>query len=333
MAVKPRFSSPLEAALAKLKKQEKSPWGKLQNWSHRGLARLEGNSFLRNYGSFLKRAYAIPSARSEPALDLDSFLVVSLFFHLLVFFLLTTITFSTATFEKTDPIQVLVMDLGTLPPIEKEKAKKEPRPARTQPRVTATRPAAAETKPPATAPAPAPSLPAPKSLAELPQERLSGLTAQPAESLVQLPTRSPEAEISAGTKVDSLPGPRTIGKIEAQLLDKEEGSARASLSRPDIAQYLEKIKKRVQSFWQYPEGIAGKHLVYLSFVLGRGGNLVRVKVLESTDPRLVQSATEAMRQASPFPAATAADTAVLKEIAGDEIGIRFHIDFGVKVAR
>lgn len=107
------------------------------------------------------------------------------------------------------------------------------------------------------------------------------------------------------------------------------GGGYSGLSSPDFAPYLEMIKKRVQSVWKYPEGIPGRHLVYISFVLDRGGNLVRVKVLESTDTRLDRSATDAMKRASPFPPIPES----LKEIAGDEIGIRFNIDFGVKVAR
>jgi TonB family protein len=73
------------------------------------------------------------------------------------------------------------------------------------------------------------------------------------------------------------------------------------LSSPDFAPYLEMIKKRVQSVWKYPEGMTGSHRINVIFILDRAGKLVRAEVADSTDPRLNNSALQAMRIASPFP--------------------------------
>lgn len=107
------------------------------------------------------------------------------------------------------------------------------------------------------------------------------------------------------------------------------GGGLSALSSPDFVPYLERIKKRVQSVWQYPEGIPGNHQVNLLFVLDRAGKLVRVEVLDSTDSRLDSSALQAMKRASPFPPIPEG----LKELAGWPLRMRFNIDFGVKVAR
>ncbi len=216
----------------------------------------------------------------------------------------------------------------------------------------------------------APALPGPKVLADVPRP-LSVKESSP-DSLVQLPTKDAHRSLAQSLNPElsqrSLTAIKGTGEGEGIRALKEGaqipgalkgggsatgpygvpggsrdgigtrgggsgtgtgGGSRSGLSSPDFAPYLEMIKKRVQSVWKYPEGVPGRHVVYLSFVLDRGGNLVRVKVLESTDSRLDRSATEAMKRASPFPPIPES----LKEIAGDEIGIRFNVDFGLKIAR
>ena len=103
----------------------------------------------------------------------------------------------------------------------------------------------------------------------------------------------------------------------------------SAIQSPDFAPYLEKIKRRVESAWDYPEGIPGKHQVSLVFVLDLGGKLVRVEVLDSKNAEIDRSALMAMRAASPFPPIPES----LKDLAGWPLRIKFTIDFGVKVAK
>jgi TonB family protein len=86
------------------------------------------------------------------------------------------------------------------------------------------------------------------------------------------------------------------------------------------------IKKRVQSVWKYPEGMTGSHRINVIFVLDRAGKLVRAEVADSTDPRLNNSALQAMRSASPFPPIPES----LKELAGSPLRMRFNIDVGIR---
>jgi len=127
------------------------------------------------------------------------------------------------------------------------------------------------------------------------------VTAEPTDALIQLPT-------SQSSAVEGSP---------------------SAIQSPDFAPYLEKIKRRVESVWDYPEGIAGKHQVSLVFVLDRGGKLVRVEVLDATHSQLDQGVLDAVRKASPFPPIPES----LKDLAGWPLRIKFTIDFGLKVAK
>jgi len=330
MDLRRQFSSPLEAALARMKKKEARPWGQLQGWSHGWLARLEANPLLLTYGSLLRRPREMIARRSEPSIDLDSLFPFSLLFHLLLFFLLAQVTFPPAPKEKAEPVLVRLVDLGEPAPATKERTTKGPEKiARSRPRSTASR-ATAEQKSGPPAAKPVASLSAPKALAEVPSEKEIGFTGQPAESLVQLPTsHSAAGQASIATKIDPLPSTLAGGGVEAKRSSAAGSGGLAALSNPDFGPYLERIKKRVQSVWKYPEGISGTHQVNLLFVLDRGGSLVRVEVLDSTDSKLDRSALQAMRNASPFPPIPDS----LKELAGWPLRMRFSIDFGVKVAR
>jgi TonB family protein len=330
MAQRQQFTSPLEATLAKMKKKEQSPWGRLQCRGHQWLARLEVNPFLLSYGSLLKRPLGLTSLRSEPSIDLDSLFLLSLLFHLLVFFLLTRITIFPTPVEKPEPILVRILDLGVPAPATKERPKKgSGKIARPQPRLSATpaTPEQTSTIPPA---APVSPLPAPKVLAEAPSEKEIGFTGQPAESLIQLPTRqSAVGQGSLATRIDPLPSSLAGGGVDAKRSGAGGSGGIAALSSPDFGPYLERIKKRVQSVWKYPEGMSGTHQVNLVFVLDRGGGLVRVEVLDSTDSKLDSSALQAVKRASPFPPIPES----LKDLAGWPLRIRFSVDFGVKAAR
>ncbi len=330
MAQRQQFTSPLEATLVKMKKKEQSPLGRLQCRGHQWLARLEVNPFLLSYGSLLKRPLGLTSLRSDPSIDLDSLFLLSLLFHLLVFFLLTRITIFPTPVEKPEPILVRILDLGVPAPATKERPKKgSGKIARPQPRLSATpaTPEQTSTIPPAV---PVSPLPAPKVLAEAPSEKEIGFTGQPAESLIQLPTRqSAVGQGSLATRIDPLPSSLAGGGVDAKRSGAGGSGGIAALSSPDFGPYLRMIERRVKSVWQYPEGISGIHQVYLRFALDRAGNLVRVEVVDSKDSRLSKSAVEAMKRASPFPPIPES----LKSLAGEDLGFKFTIDIKVKGAQ
>jgi TonB family protein len=94
----------------------------------------------------------------------------------------------------------------------------------------------------------------------------------------------------------------------------------------DFNQYLNQLKKRVESVWKYPEGVSGKQRVAVVFTLDRAGKLVRADVLESSDSRLNASAVEAMRRASPFPPIPES----LKELANEPLRMQFTVLIGVR---
>jgi TonB family protein len=94
----------------------------------------------------------------------------------------------------------------------------------------------------------------------------------------------------------------------------------------DFKQYLEQLKKRVQSVWKYPDGVSGKQRVAVVFTLDRAGKLVQAEVLESSDSRLNASAVDAMRRASPFPPIPES----LKELANAPLRMQFTVTIGVR---
>lgn len=336
------MSSPLEAALAKLKKREESLWGKAQNLSHRWLAQLEGSLFFHHYPKLRKKPLGIPSLRAEPAIDLDSLFVVSLLFHLLALFLLAQVTLRPAVTATPEPIVVRLLEFTA--PAE-EGAREKPRTkterkasSRNRPVPSPASPEPVQTMPAEPAPKPAPPLPGPRALAQTPVTKDPGVAGKPADSLIQLPTRSsnPEAT-SRATAVDLAPGTLaqskgSLSEVARQGHSSQPASAPgagglAALSSADFGPYLDKIKRKVQSTWKYPEGISGTHQVNVVFVIDRGGKLVRVEVLDSSEPRLDNSALKAMRQASPFPPIPES----LRELAGMPLRIKFSIDFGVRL--
>ena len=98
------------------------------------------------------------------------------------------------------------------------------------------------------------------------------------------------------------------------------------LSSADYSQYLSQLKKRVESVWKYPEGVAGVQKVAILFTLDRSGRLVQSEVLESTDTRLNASAVEAMKRASPF----APIPESLKDLANTPLRMQFTVSIGVR---
>jgi TonB family protein len=94
----------------------------------------------------------------------------------------------------------------------------------------------------------------------------------------------------------------------------------------DFNQYLNQLKKRVQSVWKYPDGVSGIQKVAVVFTLDRAGKLMQADVLESSDSRLNASAIEAMRRASPFPPIPES----LKELANEPLRMQFTVTIAVR---
>jgi TonB family protein len=98
------------------------------------------------------------------------------------------------------------------------------------------------------------------------------------------------------------------------------------LPSADYSQYLSQLKKRVESVWKYPDGVAGVQKVAILFTLDRAGKLVQSEVLDSTDARLNASAIEAMKRASPF----APIPESLKDLANTPLRMQFTVSIGVR---
>lgn len=97
-------------------------------------------------------------------------------------------------------------------------------------------------------------------------------------------------------------------------------------SNADFNNYLNQIKRRVESVWKYPDNVTGVQKVAIRFALDRAGKLTLSEVLESSDSRLNASALEAIRRASPFPAIPES----LKDLANEPMIIRFEVAIRVR---
>ena len=98
------------------------------------------------------------------------------------------------------------------------------------------------------------------------------------------------------------------------------------LSSADYNRYLSQLKKRVESVWKYPDGVAGVQRVAILFTIDRAGRLMQSEVLESTDARLNASAVEAMKRAAPF----APIPENLKDLANTPLRMQFTVTIGVR---
>ncbi len=94
----------------------------------------------------------------------------------------------------------------------------------------------------------------------------------------------------------------------------------------DYNQYLNQLKKRVESVWKYPDAVTGVQKVSVRFALDRAGKLVLAEVVESSDTRLNASALDAIRRASPFPPIPEN----LKDLANEPLIIRFEVAIRVR---
>jgi TonB family protein len=98
------------------------------------------------------------------------------------------------------------------------------------------------------------------------------------------------------------------------------------ISNADYSQYLNQLKKRVESVWKYPDDVTGIQKVTVRFTLDRAGKLTQAVVLESSDSRLNASAVEAMKRASPFPPIPES----LKDLANEPLIMRFEVSNRVR---
>lgn len=98
------------------------------------------------------------------------------------------------------------------------------------------------------------------------------------------------------------------------------------LSNADYNQYLNQLKKRVESVWKYPENVTGVQKVAIRFILDRAGKLTLAEVLDSSDDRLNSSALDAIKRASPFPPIPES----LKDLANEPMIIRFEVAIRVR---
>ena len=98
------------------------------------------------------------------------------------------------------------------------------------------------------------------------------------------------------------------------------------ISNADYSQYLNQLKKRVESVWKYPDEVTGVQKVTVRFALDRAGKLTQAVVLESSDSRLNASAVEAMKRASPFPPIPES----LKDLANEPLIMRFEVSNRVR---
>jgi len=94
----------------------------------------------------------------------------------------------------------------------------------------------------------------------------------------------------------------------------------------EFNQYLNQLKKRVESVWKYPDGVSGVQRVAIVFTLDRAGKLIHADVSDSSDARMNASAVDAMRRASPFPPIPES----LKELANEPLRMQFTVTVGVR---
>ena len=194
----------------------------------------------------------------------------------------------------------------------------------------------------------------PDSLVQLPIREYSGNTASDVYSDANQKSLAPLKEVSAGTGIRALTeGPQLPGALKGTGTGSgpygvpggsrtgtgltgggtgfgtgggsSTGLRGARASTTDYNQYLQLVKKRVNSVWRYPEGVSGLQKVTVRFILDRAGKLTHAEVVDSTDSRINSSALEAMKRASPYPPIPEN----LKDLAGEPVILRFTVSIRV----
>lgn len=110
------------------------------------------------------------------------------------------------------------------------------------------------------------------------------------------PTGSPLASINTRVGEGNLRGDGGTGEGQGG-----GGGAAGCTESPEALAYQEEVRVRMLSRWTLPDGIESNQTVRIRFKLDRAGSVLSADVLGGGDPRLNQSAVDALRSASPFP--------------------------------
>jgi len=111
--------------------------------------------------------------------------------------------------------------------------------------------------------------------------------------------------------VGSRTGPRLANvntNIGSGLMDGAGGTGRGGVAMgdcyklPEVAQYLDAVRVRTLARWQLPPNVPPNQSVALKFKIDPAGSATRVEVVDAANRALGQSAVDALRSASPFPA-------------------------------
>jgi len=109
----------------------------------------------------------------------------------------------------------------------------------------------------------------------------------------------------------SRTGPRLASvntAIGKGLMDGAGGTGRGGVAMgdcyklPEVRQYLDAVRVRTLARWQLPPRVPPNQSVALKFKIDPAGSATRVEVVDAADRALGQSAVDALRSASPFPA-------------------------------
>lgn len=109
----------------------------------------------------------------------------------------------------------------------------------------------------------------------------------------------------------SSTGPRLASvntTIGDGLMDGSGGTGRGGVAMgdcyklPEVRQYLDAVRVRTLARWQLPPNVPPNQHVALKFNIDPAGSATRVEVVDAANRALGQSAVDALRSASPFPA-------------------------------
>lgn len=111
------------------------------------------------------------------------------------------------------------------------------------------------------------------------------------------------ARSSAKPNVSSgrLPEDRPPPELARLIPGLDPPAPRECVERPEVADYLQDVKKRVYGRWIVPSS-ATEARTRLSFSLDQSGAVVGACVRESDDPRVGQGIVSALFASAPFPA-------------------------------
>jgi hypothetical protein len=111
------------------------------------------------------------------------------------------------------------------------------------------------------------------------------------------------ARSSGKPKVESgrLPGDRPPPELARLIPGLDPPALPECVERPEVADYLQDVKKRVYGRWSVPAS-ASESRTRLSFSLDKSGAVVGACVRETDDPRVGAGVVRAFFDSGPFPA-------------------------------